>query len=270
MTDPYALALHSSFDEIEASFHAALELSLDPSGPDSLFDVVGGLGLPAGSTAVDVGCGRGRQSVELARRFGFEVLGIDPVARYEPTERDLASAPPPTGSVRFASGTAEEIPVGPSSVDLVFCRESLMFTDLDAAAAELRRVLRPGGRGVVYLVLDGPLMSEPDSLHLATVMHGRSLRPAQIEAALEGGGLVVDERIDDGGEWGELSQERDGIPAQRLLYASRLLRRPERYISQFGQDNYDIMLADCLWHVYRLIGKLTGYACTFTRPPTDG
>jgi hypothetical protein len=38
-------------------------------------------------------------------------------------------------------------------------------------------------------------------------------------------------------------------------------------ISQFGRDNYDIMLGDCLWHVYRLIGKLTGYTCTFTKTP---
>jgi hypothetical protein len=58
----------------------------------------------------------------------------------------------------------------------------------------------------------------------------------------------------------------EGIPAQRLLWASRLLREPGRYIGAFGQDNDDIMLGDCLWHVYRLIGKLRGYCWVFTRP----
>jgi SAM-dependent methyltransferase len=266
LSDAYTLALHRSFDKIEPSFHGALGESLDPRGPDALFDLVGRFGLAAGSQVVDVGCGTGRQSVELARRFGFEVLGIDPVNRHEPTERDLESSPLNRGSVRFASATAEQIPLEASSVDLIFCRESVMFADLDAAAGEFRRVLRPGRFGLVYLVLRGALMSDVDAEHFATLMHGRSLRPSDIEDALERGGLDIGERVDYGGEWGERSHEQEGIPAQRLLFASRLLRQPDRYITQFGHDNYDIMLGDCLWHVYRLIGKLTGYACTFTRP----
>jgi hypothetical protein len=42
-----------------------------------------------------------------------------------------------------------------------------------------------------------------------------------------------------------------------LLHAARLLRAPERYIAQFGQVAYDIKLGDCLWHIYRMIGKLS-------------
>jgi hypothetical protein len=120
---------------------------------------------------------------------------------------------------------------------------------------------------LIYLVLDGPLMGGAEADHFARLMHGRSLRPDEIEEAIERAGLAIDERIDYQGEWGERSQEREGTPGQRLLFASRLLREPDRYIRRFGQDNYDIMLGDCLWHVYRLIGKLTGYACTFTRRP---
>ena len=36
-----------------------------------------------------------------------------------------------------------------------------------------------------------------------------------------------------------------------------LLRSPERYLAQFGQRAYDIMLGDCLWHIYQMIGKLS-------------
>jgi hypothetical protein len=36
-----------------------------------------------------------------------------------------------------------------------------------------------------------------------------------------------------------------------------LLRAPERYIREFGQSAYEIMLADCLWHVYHMVGKLS-------------
>ena len=266
MSDRFALALHSSFDEIEPQFHAALSESLNPRGPEALFDVVADLGLPAGARVVDVGCGRGRQAVELADRFAFDVLGIDPVSRHASVERALTASPLRAGSVRFEDGTAERIPAADGSIDLVFCRDSIMFADTDAAAAEFRRVLRPSGVGLVYLVVDGPFMTPAESAQLAELMRGRSLRPSDIEAALRGGGLEVTRRIDLGGEWGEKAQETDGTSGQRLLFASRLLREPERFIQQFGQDNYDIMLGDCLWHVYRMIGKLTGWVCTFSRP----
>jgi len=265
MSDPYALAVHRSFDEIEPQFHAALETSLDPNGPDALFDVVAGFALGPGAMVLDAGCGRGRQALELALRFGFDVLGVDPIDRHGPVDQELAARPLSRGSLRFAEGRFERLPVEDSSVDLIFCRDSIMFADVDVAAAEFHRVLRTGGRGLVYLVLTGPLMSDVEAEHFARLMRGRTLRPVDIDAALERNGLTVDQRIDYGGEWAERSQEQDGSPGQRLLLASRLLRRPERYIRQFGQDHYDIMLGDCLWHVYRMIGKLTGYACTFTR-----
>jgi len=259
--DAGAVAVHNAFDEIEDDFHRALDASLGPRGPEAVLDLVSSLQLASGATVVDVGCGRGDHAVELAERFGFDVLGIDPVARYEAADRPVTK-----GSVRFVPGVAESIPVEDSTVELVFCRESLMFADLAAAAAEFARVLRPGGRGLVYLVLTGPLMADRE----AEEFHGRgrtpSLRPADVDAALIAAGFVIDERVDYQGEWGERRQERDGEPGRRLLYASRLLRDPDRYIHEFGRDNYDIMLGDCLWYVYRMIGKLTGYACTFSRP----
>ena len=49
-------------------------------------------------------------------------------------------------------------------------------------------------------------------------------------------------------------------PEERLVHTARLLRDPHRYIQRFGEENYRVMLADCLWHVYRMIGKLYGVA----------
>jgi SAM-dependent methyltransferase len=268
------VAIGGRFDAIEESFHAALDATLDPRGPDSLFDLVSAMGLPAGSSVVDVGCGRGRQAVELVRRFGFSVLGIDPLYRAADAARQAETLAP--GAVRFADGTAESIPVDDAHVDLIFCRESLMYADLLAAVSEFVRVLRPGGRGLVYLVLNGPRITAAEveelwaplapALRPGGVHGANSLHPADIEHALRHAGLTVDEQVDYGSEWGERSQEQNGTAGQRLLYAARLLRQPDRYIEQFGRANYDIMLGDCLWHIYRMLGKLTGYAVTFTKP----
>jgi hypothetical protein len=56
----------SAFAEYEA-FAAALDHSLAPRGSSLLFDLVAGLGLPAGSLAVDVGAREAVHCIELAR-----------------------------------------------------------------------------------------------------------------------------------------------------------------------------------------------------------
>src|SRR5207247_2363478 len=123
-----------------------------------------------------------------------------------------------------------------------------------------------GGRGLIYLVLTGPLMRDDEAEGFFGPLGSQNIRPADIDRALDKAGLRVDERVDYSSEWGERAQELKGVPGRRLLSAARLLRQPDRYIAAFGRDNYDIMLGDCLWHVYRMLGKLTGYACVFTKP----
>jgi hypothetical protein len=79
---------------------------------------------------------------------------------------------------------------------------------------------------------------------------------ARTDAAIAAAGLRVDDCIELGSEWGEWAEEESGKPGRRLLYAARLLRDPRRYTAQFGQKAYEIMLGDCLWHVYGMLGKL--------------
>jgi hypothetical protein len=154
--------------------------------------------------------------------------------------------------------------------DLVWCKEVLMFADLSRALDEMARVLRPNGYGCVYQVLTGPRMSDAEARQFWEEDLGygqaRSLRPDDLEAAIASAGLELRRRIDFAGEWGEYAQERTGAGGRRLLHAARLLRRPQRYIDGFGATAYRIMLADCLWHVYRMIGKLHGAAFLFARP----
>ena len=250
-----------NFDDIEEAFQAALDESLDPRGPDSLFDLVERLDVRPDGLAVDVGCGDGRDALELAKRFGLRVLGIDP----HPPRAEQGSE-----RVVFSVGQAERLDVADASVDLVWCKEVLMFCDLAVACAEFARVLKPGGSGLIYQVCTGPQMSDAEAREFWEVQLGygpaHSVRPMDLGEAIRFAGLDVVEEVDFGSEWGELAQEASGAGGRRLLHAARLLRDPSRYIEQFGELYCRIMLGDCLWHVHRMTGKLYGVAFLFRKP----
>ena len=250
--DPELEASYDEFPRIEEAFGRVLDESLDPRGPDVVYEVAAALRIPAGAVALDVGCGEGRDVVALADRFGWVVSGVDPV------RRNLEVARTTAGDARLAVGSVLALPFPDGAVDLVWCREVLSLVgDLAGAFAEVRRVLRPGGRAVVVQVCrTDRLLSEEATGPLADLADHPSAD--ELRTAATAGGLLVDECLvlgSEGGEWGE---ERSGAAGRRLVHAARLLRDPDRYITRFGRTNYGIMLGDCFWHVYRMLGKLSG------------
>ncbi len=252
--------LYDDFERIEAAFGEALDESLQPRGPDFLYEVVEGLGLVSGFSALDLGCGRGEESIRLADRFGAAVLGVDPVARHIKLANEaLAGAHGVADRIRFQVASAEAIPSADDAFDLIWCRESLYFFALDIALAECRRVLRPGGRMVVYQMFDGEALSREEAgfLWKSQGVVPENADHRRVEEAFAAAGFAVERWIDLKSEPGERSQELRGEPGRRLLHAARMLRQSDRYVEQFGQAAYDIMLGDCYWHIYRLIGKLS-------------
>jgi SAM-dependent methyltransferase len=257
---------YDAYPRIEEEFSAVLDESLHPRSPDQLFDLVARMGLAPGAVALDVGCGEGHYALALQRRFGFHVTGIDPVARHLETARAAAGENGPV----FMSGTAEEIPAGPGKADLVWCRDVLEHSpDLPRAYAEFRRVLRPGGRALVYQMFGTDLLEPREAAWLFDTMGvvPGNADPARTESAIAAAGLRIDQSIDVGTEWGEWAQEHDGRGGKKLLHAARLRRDPARYLDQFGPAAYDIMLGDCLWHIYAQIGKLSRRIYLLSSPP---
>jgi SAM-dependent methyltransferase len=248
----------TTYEEIEEALGEALDESLGPRGPELLFDLVAGFGLEPGSLAVDAGCGPGTHAFELARRFGFRVIAVDPFERPSWTAGE---------GVSFAVGSVESLPVEPGSADLVWCRDVLeLVADLDLSLRELARVLRPGGRALVYSMFATDWLEprEAERLWAPLDVVPANTDPAVMEAAIAAAGFTVDERVIIGSDWGEHAQETTGKPGRNLLHAARLLRDPDRYIERFGRAAYDIRLADCLWHVYAMIGKLERRAYVLT------
>ncbi|ADD43585.1 class I SAM-dependent methyltransferase [Stackebrandtia nassauensis] len=269
MTDPQFLARsYEAYAEVEAEFNDALDVSLDPCGPGMLFDLVAEIGLPAGARALDVGCGEGGHAFELADRFGLRVHGVDPVPRHIDIAKSQAR-PESTAAVTFEAGTAQALPVADASVDLVWCRDTLCHVeDLDAAYAEFRRVLKPDGTALVYQMFATDTLEPNEAAWLFSTMGciPSSMDPTRSEAAMMASGLSIERRLVLGTQWGERGQETTGKGGRKLLHAARLLREPERYVSRYGRSNYDIALGDCLWHVYRLIGKLSDRVYRLRRP----
>ncbi|MFD1145749.1 methyltransferase domain-containing protein [Saccharothrix hoggarensis] len=96
-------------------------------------------------TALDVGCGPGTDLPAMAERAGA-VIGVDlDPAMVGEAERRTAGLP-----VEVRQGDAHALPVDDRSVDRVRVDRVLhLVADPSAVLAEVRRVLRPGGRAVL-------------------------------------------------------------------------------------------------------------------------
>ena len=120
------------FEEIAESIadvHSALVDALAPEPGDEF---------------LDVGCGAGNVA-ELAAQTGAHVTGID----LSPRLIDVATARAASGGfhIHYSVGDAENLDVPDASFDVVSSCFGMIFApDHAAAASELARVTRPGGR----------------------------------------------------------------------------------------------------------------------------
>ena len=108
---------------------------------------------PAGAAVLEVGCGPGHLSSRLADQ-GLNVTGLD----LDPAmvERARANAEPAASSrvgpgPTFVVGDAAGLPFADASFDLVVSTFSMHhWSDRAAGLSEIARVLRPGGRVVIW------------------------------------------------------------------------------------------------------------------------
>jgi ubiquinone/menaquinone biosynthesis C-methylase UbiE len=102
--------------------------------------------LRPGQSLLDVGCGPGTVTIDLARRLApGKVVGLDnakqvlDVARTAAEEADVRN-------VRFELGDAYALPFDDATFDVVHAHQLLQhLTDPVAALREMKRVARPGG-----------------------------------------------------------------------------------------------------------------------------
>ncbi len=94
-------------------------------------------------TVLDLGSGTGRFTPALAEEFGGPVYGVEPSQRMRAVAEESARH----DRVTYLAGAADRIPLPDGSCDAVLMYLVLHHVrDKPAAAAEVVRVLRPGGR----------------------------------------------------------------------------------------------------------------------------
>jgi arsenite methyltransferase len=158
--------------------------------------------LRPGDRVLDVAAGVGTTARLLAQERGVDVTGVDLGEVQVARARDRARRFGLADRVAFEVGDAERLPLGDGSVDATICECALCtFPDKAAAAAELARVLRPGGRlGITDVWLE-PERLAPELRGLAgRVACLADARPiAEITDTVSQAGLTVArvERHDD-------------------------------------------------------------------------
>jgi ubiquinone/menaquinone biosynthesis C-methylase UbiE len=96
---------------------------------------------------VDLGSGIGRLTPALAATFGGPVHGVEPSRKM----REIAEAAGPHPGVDYRAGEAAHIPLDDDAADAVLMFLSFHHVpDRAAAAIEIARVLRPGGRVLMH------------------------------------------------------------------------------------------------------------------------
>jgi ubiquinone/menaquinone biosynthesis C-methylase UbiE len=124
------------------------------------------LDISAGERVLDVGCGSGAVTRDIARRVGDRglVVGLDASGELLSVARSLAEAAGLGHRVEFREGNALRLPFPDGSFDVVVCATVLSHVPEGATAVpELARVLRPGGRlGVFDFDADMTIFTHPD------------------------------------------------------------------------------------------------------------
>lgn len=110
-----------------------------------------------GQLILDLGCGEGRETVEMAAR-GLRVIGVDlahaQLSRAQEMLRGAGQEAGPGTDLLLVQANAEELPFAAGSFHIVYGKAILHHLDHDLVFEELDRILREEGRATFAEPMD--------------------------------------------------------------------------------------------------------------------
>ena len=235
-----------------------LDVSLDPTGPDSLFDIAGDL-LTAGGVVLDAGCREAVHLIELVRRFDVDGVGVDPVAIHIARAKAAANSAGLGHRITLHQGVMHDLPYPDRYFDLVWCRDVIeQVDDLHGALTEVVRVMKPQSHLLVYTTVATDVLTAQDGAmmrrHLGNV--DANLNRSAVEHAFSTSGLAVEALRVIGTEWREYMEERTQPVSRSLLRLARLRRQRDDIVATHGRDVCEHIEANLHWELFQFLGKL--------------
>ncbi len=167
---------------------------LSPGGPAEVARILEGIDL-TGRRVLDIGCGSGGITVELAQVYGAtDVIGIDVEGPVCERARRFVERAGSADRVRIVQVEPGPLAFEHDSFDIVFSKDSIVhIPDKEALSADVYRVLRPGGWFVASDWLtshDGPMSPAMAAYVAAEALDFGMASPARYERAMLRAGFV--------------------------------------------------------------------------------
>jgi SAM-dependent methyltransferase len=154
-------------------------------GKEATLELARVAAIARGARVLDVGGGLGGPARTLAVEIGCHVTVLDLTTEFCRVGEDLTKRTGLGGQVAFQHGDATAMPAADASFDVVFTQHSSMNVERkDLLYREIRRVLRPGGRLALHEIMGGgarpihfpvPWAREPSISHLRSTEEIRAL-----------------------------------------------------------------------------------------------
>jgi ubiquinone/menaquinone biosynthesis C-methylase UbiE len=101
--------------------------------------------LPAKPDILDIGCGPGKQTLDLAEISQGQITAVD---THDPFLHDLkhrAAAAGFSKRIQAVKASMFDLPFADQSFDLIWCEGAMYFLGFEAALKQWKRLLKPGG-----------------------------------------------------------------------------------------------------------------------------
>jgi ubiquinone/menaquinone biosynthesis C-methylase UbiE len=253
-SDVYSAGVGALYDEAD--------LSCNPLRRDTLFDLAADHGVDEGSLVLDIGCANGGISRRLLARTGCRIEGVELLPFLVSMGQDENEALGVADRFTIRQGTITDIPFADNHFDFIFCHDVIgMVDDLPQALAECRRVLKPQRRMLIYASFPTDRrLDEREAREIDETQGGAAggLSEARAEQCISENFAVVKKMV-IGSQFTQHDVENDKDESEAtksLLRIARLLTWPDRYIEQYGEEKYRIVLAGSHWPLYILLGKV--------------